>query len=470
MSSRVIVKGLPKDLSESGLLKHIKSIYAGNVTDCKIIRKHGSDKSRMFGFVGFKTEEDALKAVSALNQTYLKTKKLELSLAYPEGDSKIPRPWSATTKRKTLAVGKSQDPSSEDKNSVKKRKLNKAEIINKFSSLVDAEVKKQEIKKKGFSAIDNPELLSAKENQIAQSDTSVPTDDGAWLAQKTTGVKPAEIEIDKEQNSARLAAESGRVRVLNIPYDATEAELRSFMETLGEVTEITMPKADDDELNRGYAFVEYRFPQSACVALASLNKTIFQGRELKVEGAQSFVAVQPIAEELKVRGKCAAKRAIEEKKKSRSQSEKSWNLLYVSAATSVEVIAQQLGLDKDQMFDLHNTADSFAARAALAETLVLKQTRDWLAQLGLTEEYFKRIGSDLKFATFDKSIPRSKDTIIVKHLPRKIDLEELRSLFSRYGTLRQFAMSPTKTLIVARFVAESSAAKAFGQLLLHNLK
>ena len=57
--SRLIVKNLPKHLKETDLAQHFAT-QGGTVTDAKIMLKN--DRTRKFGFVGFKTEADAQKA------------------------------------------------------------------------------------------------------------------------------------------------------------------------------------------------------------------------------------------------------------------------------------------------------------------------------------------------------------------------------------------------------------------------
>ena len=52
--SRLIVKNIPKHLKEVDLANHF-SQKGGTVTDAKIMYKN--DRSRKFGFVGFKDEE-----------------------------------------------------------------------------------------------------------------------------------------------------------------------------------------------------------------------------------------------------------------------------------------------------------------------------------------------------------------------------------------------------------------------------
>lgn len=89
--SRLIVKNLPKHISEEDLAKHF-SQRKGTVTDAKIMMKN--NRSRLFGFVGFKNEEEAKKAKEYFNNTYLHTSKLSVDVAKAQNDPGLDRPWS----------------------------------------------------------------------------------------------------------------------------------------------------------------------------------------------------------------------------------------------------------------------------------------------------------------------------------------------------------------------------------------
>ena len=90
-SSRLIVKNLPKHLKEVDLAAHF-SQKGAQVTDAKIMFKN--ERSRKFGFVGFKTEEQATEARKYFHNTFLHTSKIEVDFAKGQGDESLPRPWS----------------------------------------------------------------------------------------------------------------------------------------------------------------------------------------------------------------------------------------------------------------------------------------------------------------------------------------------------------------------------------------
>jgi multiple RNA-binding domain-containing protein 1 len=81
--SRLIVKNLPKHLKEQDLQRHFESnpALACQVTDAKIMLKN--NRSRLFGFVGFKNEQQAAAALKYFNNSYLHTSKLQIDIAKP---------------------------------------------------------------------------------------------------------------------------------------------------------------------------------------------------------------------------------------------------------------------------------------------------------------------------------------------------------------------------------------------------
>lgn len=77
--SRLIVKNLPPYLNEARLKEHFSS-QGASITDSKLVRRPDGT-SRRFGFVGFKTEEDAQKALGYFNRTFIDTARIDVSFA-----------------------------------------------------------------------------------------------------------------------------------------------------------------------------------------------------------------------------------------------------------------------------------------------------------------------------------------------------------------------------------------------------
>lgn len=95
LHTRVIVKNLPKYMDEKRMREHFGAM--GEVTDVKIVRlkdEEGGSKSRQFGFVGYRSDEEAAKAVKYFHRTFIDTCRINVDLAKKAGDAGIPRPWS----------------------------------------------------------------------------------------------------------------------------------------------------------------------------------------------------------------------------------------------------------------------------------------------------------------------------------------------------------------------------------------
>ena len=82
-TSRIFVKGLPPTFTEAEFRKH----FAGtsNITDAKIFT------NRRIGYVGYKSPEDAQKAVKYFNRTFIRMSRIGVELARPIQDAKSVR-------------------------------------------------------------------------------------------------------------------------------------------------------------------------------------------------------------------------------------------------------------------------------------------------------------------------------------------------------------------------------------------
>lgn len=97
--SRIIVKGLPKYLTEERLKTHflerLKQVHPNEevqsfITDCKIL-KNRNGESRKFAFIGYKLESDSLDAVKYFDGSYIDTSKLEVGIAKSFADPNVPQ-------------------------------------------------------------------------------------------------------------------------------------------------------------------------------------------------------------------------------------------------------------------------------------------------------------------------------------------------------------------------------------------
>jgi RNA recognition motif-containing protein len=77
-----------------------------------------------------------------------------------------------------------------------------------------------------------------------------------------------------------------RVFVGNLPFSATEEELRTLFSQHGEVSSVSIARDRYTERPRGFAFVEMITDEAATAAIAALNQYQLGGRALTVNEAR----------------------------------------------------------------------------------------------------------------------------------------------------------------------------------------
>ncbi|CAD7970022.1 unnamed protein product [Amoebophrya sp. A120] len=330
--------------------------------------------------------------------------------------------------------------------------------------------------------------------------------------------------------SSSSAASTGRLFVTNLPYSTTEEELKDFFERFGrssgqntttgprdidimEVGEVKIPKDEDTKKSRGFGFVTYVFPEHAVRALAELDKQCFQGRLISVQdakeqtskdggveteagGATSMLTGLSSANSHSKAGaaeKSSYKRQKQQELK-QQQSEKIWNLLYMSANSATDAMAKRLGVEKRDL--LSKEHDKLAVTVALGETQIIAETKRWLEKENIWVDAFTRSGKTLLSATenpFEEKAAaiggasssagasssssttggpqqpvqhrRAKDVFLVKHLPAEsVSEAELRERFARFGEIRRFCLAPSKTVCVVQFASSVEAERCFNKV------
>ncbi|RYP62652.1 hypothetical protein DL769_007214 [Monosporascus sp. CRB-8-3] len=115
-SSRVFVKGLPPNINETTFRKHFD--YAGHITDIKLI------PHRRIGYVGYKSPDEATKAVKRLNRSFIRMSKITVEPAKPVADPSLSKARPASNGVSVVSTPSNRNPAPVEAASqnVKKRK------------------------------------------------------------------------------------------------------------------------------------------------------------------------------------------------------------------------------------------------------------------------------------------------------------------------------------------------------------
>ena len=257
-------------------------------------------------------------------------------------------------------------------------------------------------------------------------------------------------------SDAQSVGETGRLFVRNLPYSATEDDLRATFENYGNIAEIHLP-IDDTGKSRGYAFVLYVVPENAVRALSELDSTIWQGRLIHIMPARNQ---RKTDDDDDLNGKDDAKSSFKREKlkqdRDRINDNSTSNPIYLRTDTVVGALADRYGVEKSDILD--RDASNMAVRVALGETQVIAETRDFLVDQGVDTELLEAAGRG------DKQIKRSKLIIMIKNLPYDTDPGELRQMFARHGSVVRFVVPPSKVLAIVEFVEKKDAKRAMGGL------
>ncbi|KAK9465420.1 hypothetical protein V1512DRAFT_277415 [Lipomyces arxii] len=513
--SRIIVKNLPLNLSDDRFREHFAE-HGGIITDCKLMRTR-SGMSRRFGFIGFKSAQDATDAANYFNHTFIGMTKIEVDLAKNINDPTIPKPRREleqtsqfvhsieSDNRKRRKVG---DESTETANpklrefiDVMKSRGNERtwanddfvgessvnasepeqhfdEKASKFTSVstknkkveekeeVEVEVRADEVseeEKPNLAATEmtDDEWLRARRTRIPAVPVGDSTIDEAEQAEENDApvVPPAESEVLEEKSEQDVNLESirstRRLFVRNLSYGCTEEDLAEIFGQYGELEEVHIPVDKETHNSKGFSYLLFVNGDDACNAYTGLDRQSFQGRLLHVLPGQPKRENKMDEFEL---SKLPLKKQLELKRKATAaKNQFAWSSLYMNADAVVESLASKMGVTKSDLLDPDST--DAAVRQAMAEAHAIDDAK----------RYFEAVGMDLN-AFSDTQSGRSDTVILVKNFPFDTTIEEIRDAFSEHGEVRRVLMPPSNTIAVVEMATVPQARAAFTKLAYRRFK
>ncbi|KAL3327535.1 hypothetical protein AABB24_035289 [Solanum stoloniferum] len=246
--------------------------------------------------------------------------------------------------------------------------------------------------------------------------------DGAGEGQGSEDVKmkvDADAE-DMEKKHAELLAlppHGSEVYIGGVTHDVSEADVREFCETIGEVTEVRIMKGKDSTQNKGYAFVTYRNKELASKAIKELNNTELKGKRVKCSPAQAkhklFIGNVP-----------------------RTWGEEDMR----TAVTNVGPGVITIELVKDPLNSGKNRGFAF-----------IEYYNHACAEYSRQEMSNSDFKLDDNAPTVSWADPKNAETassqvkaVYVKNLPKHINQDKLRELFEHHGKITKVVLPPAK--------------------------
>jgi len=262
--------------------------------------------------------------------------------------------------------------------------------------------------------------------------------------------------------------DSGRLFIRNLPYSATEDDLRKHFEDHGSISDVHLVLDKGTHLSRGYGYVTYLLPESATQARQALDNKFFQGRLLHVLPATRRgwgSGDTNGAAEGGMRGDTGEKSGgykaeKDARLKADAGNKETWSALYMRPETVAAWMADKFGVTKSEVLD--PSAKDLAVRLALGEAQVVSETKEALATAGVNVASLDHavVGDRQK----KKAIARSDAVILVKNLPYETTENDLEILFSKYGAIVRLVLPPTKAIALVEFSVASCAKIAFKAL------
>ena len=442
MSSRIIVKNLPKKITEEEIKKHFSQ--KGIVTDVKIMHKEDG-RSRNFCFVGYKTEQSAKEAIKYFNQTYLKTMKISVEKAKLQGDPSL-KNKGKKGKNKNI---KNNEENNDEEIETKESKIKKILDLSKKTKNAD---KFDEALKNQKINVDENEEMKEKDNGNENIENMNSNDNEN---NKNKNVEDKTNDLINKKN-----LDPKRLYLRNIPFEITEDDIRSKFEKYGTINEIHIPINYKTNQSFGYAYISYETVESSIMAINKMDGEYFMGRRLHISIAEE--KYNKPESELKIKynqkDKSSYKKEKTNKLKSNYNDETNWNYLFLNQNAVIDAVAKRLKIKKEDLLSQNNT--DIAVQISAMETTIINETKEWLKQQGINLDILKGKRQDCI---------RSKTIILVKNISNKTKKENLQNLLERYGNLVRFLLSPSNTLAICEYVNKKHAENCIKHLSYYEL-
>ncbi|XP_056631573.1 probable RNA-binding protein 19 [Diorhabda sublineata] len=293
--------------------------------------------------------------------------------------------------------------------------------------------------------VKNRSFISGKQVSVAKYTTSEEKSQSDNTLRNISKNKwqTQEEAIKNEEN----IGESGRIFIRNLAYTTTEEDIEKLFSEFGPLTEVNLPVDASTKQMKGFGTVTYLLPEHAVKAYSQLDGYILHGRMLHLlPGKNKDTNDEDLEDTNNYKKKKSAKL------KAQAGSSHNWNSLFLGHDAVAEVIADSFGTTKEDVIGPDGKG-SAAVRLALGETQIVAQTRKYLEQQGVILDAFN-----------NAVVKRSKTLILLKNLPSKTEVKEIREIFEKHGDVGRVILPPSGITAIVEFLEPSEAKKAFSKL------
>lgn len=273
---------------------------------------------------------------------------------------------------------------------------------------------------------------------------------------------------DTDEEDARRAHEdqdgisqiSNRIFLRNLPFTATEDDVREHLQSYGTIAECHV-SVDDRKQSKGFAFVTFASCEAAQAALSKADGRDFQGRLLHILPARCKPTTSHHDDTSDPSKAVSYKDKMDRKRQHEATStQKGWLASFVRGDVVVDNLAVRLGLRKGDIMSVKDGLSSgeAAVRLALGETAVIEENRTYFADHGIDMEALVSLGGQDEVSD-SAAYARSKTAILVKNLPHDTNKDDLKQIFQ--GNDVSILLPPSRTIAVVQYTHANDAKLAF---------
>ncbi|KZS95372.1 hypothetical protein SISNIDRAFT_451955 [Sistotremastrum niveocremeum HHB9708] len=437
--------------------------------------------SRLFGFIGYKTDEEAQKAKAWFDGSYFGTSRVKVEVV--DGTKNAPAARPAKKRRVDESTASTTKSSNDVDNTEKPTEQTDKPALSKFMDVMKPRNNLQTWANEDLGShlptaasdaipiVAQPEETPVEENNEGLSDLE-------WMKRRMQqgmssvveekafeqsddeedGVKASnpplfESKVDEvaPDQTKQTILETGRLFIRNLPFSTTADELEQQFSSFGEISQVHFPLSAE-HTPKGIAFVTFRQPSAALAAYESLDGTTFQGRLLHIIAA---IDRRAKADDHLDPKKSIKDQKLDSRKKGalkESGARWEWGMLFMNADAVASSIADRLSISKADILNSDSDATNPAVKLALAETHIIQETRDYLASQGV------------HIASFSEKVKKSDTALLVKNIPYGTDASTLREMFGAQGEIMRLIIPPAGTIAVIEYTHPAEAQQAFKKL------